>query len=129
MNSWWRAYNEAVEDPKLQRLGDKLGWAWFNLMCLASKNDGVLPPIGDIAFKLRKTDQQAAETIASLVKAGLFEKLEDGTFKPHNWNGRQYQSDVSTHRVKRFRERQRNGGETFRNGSSNGHEALKGNVT
>jgi len=28
--------------------------------------------------------------------------------EPHNWNGRQYKSDVSTDRVKRYRERKRN---------------------
>jgi hypothetical protein len=31
---------------------------------------------------------------------------------PHRWNERQYKSDVSTERVKRFRQRPRNGSET-----------------
>jgi hypothetical protein len=108
MSRWWRAYDEAVDDPKLQRLGPKLGWAWFNLMCITSANGGALPPIGDVAFKLRITEQQAAATIAALVSAGLFEKRDDGHFAPHNWDGRQFKSDVSTGRVKRFRERERN---------------------
>ncbi len=108
MSRWWRAYDEAVDDPKLQRLGPKLGWAWFNLMCISSKNNGCLPLIGDIAFKLRMTEQQAAAMLTELVSAGLFDRQEDGRFAPHNWNARQFKSDVSTHRVKRFRERERN---------------------
>lgn len=105
---WWRAYDEAVDDPKLQRLGPALGWAWFNLMCVASKHNGVLPPIGDVAFKLRTTEQRAAATITALVSAGLFERNGNGQFAPHNWSGRQFQSDVSTERVQRFRKQKRN---------------------
>jgi hypothetical protein len=113
MSRWWRAYDEAVDDPKLQRLGPILGWAWFNLMCIASKNDGALPAIGDIAFKLRTTDQKAAATIAALVAAGLFDKREDGRYAPHNWQGRQYKGDAAdptnADRQKRYRDRRRNG--------------------
>jgi len=108
LSRWWRAYDEAVDDPKLQRLGPALGWAWFNLMCIASKHGGVLPSIGDIAFKLRTTEQKAAATLTALVTAGLFERIDDGSFAPHNWEGRQFQSDVSNDRVKRYRERKRN---------------------
>lgn len=94
-NHWWRAYDEAVDDPKLQRLGPKLGWAWFNLMCITSANGGTLPAIGDIAFKLRTSEQQAAATVAALAAAGLFVKTNDGHYAPHNWDGRQYKTDKS----------------------------------
>jgi hypothetical protein len=109
MGHWWRAYDECVDDPKLGKLGDRLHRAWFNLCCVASSNDGVLPPIADAAFKLRVTDEKAAELIAALVSAELFDRRPDGKLEPHNWEGRQFKSDVSTPRVKRFRERQRNG--------------------
>jgi hypothetical protein len=113
MSRWWRAYDEAVDDPKLQRIGPALGWAWFNLMCISSKNDGALPSIGDVAFKLRTTEQKAAATIAALVSAGLFDRREDGRYAPHNWSGRQYRGDVTdptnAERQKRYRERHRNG--------------------
>jgi hypothetical protein len=42
-----------------------------------------------------------------LVKAGLIDNCE-GVFRPHNWDDRQFQSDNSTPRVKRLRERRRN---------------------
>jgi len=107
VNHWWRAYNEAVNDPKLQLISDSLFRAWFNLMCIASGNDGALPALKDIAFTLRIAPTRAAQILSQLHVAGLLDKTETG-FAPHNWNGRQYKSDVSTERVKRFRKRERN---------------------
>jgi hypothetical protein len=107
VNHWWRAYNEAVNDPKLQLLSDALFRAWFNVMCIASANGGDLPALKDVAFTLRIAPAKAAQLLAQLHVAGLLDKTETG-FVPHNWNGRQYKSDVSTDRVKRFRERKRN---------------------
>lgn len=104
MNHWWRAYNEAVNDPKLQLISDSLFRAWFNLMCIASAHDGALPSLKDVAFTLRIAPTKAAQVLAQLHAAGLLDKTETG-FTPHNWNGRQYKSDVSTERVKRFRKR------------------------
>jgi hypothetical protein len=108
VNHWWRAYNEAVNDPKLQLLSDSLFRAWFNVMCIASANGGNLPALKDIAFTLRIQPTKAAQVLAQLHTAGLLDKTETG-FIPHNWNGRQYKSDVSAERVKRFRQRKRNG--------------------
>lgn len=114
MSRWWRAYDEAVDDPKLQRLPPALFKAWFNLMCLASSNGGVFPDLQTIAFKLRVSVGKAASIVNELKKAGLVDDCPDQDdpnllwYAPHNWNGRQYKSDVSTERVKQFRERQRN---------------------
>jgi hypothetical protein len=105
---WWRAYEESLDDPKVQLLDPPVFKAWFNLLCLTSANGGVLPPMPHIAFKLRVPVLQAELVLSVLIEADLFEKREDGTIAPHNWNGRQYRSDVSTLRVKRFRKRKRN---------------------
>lgn len=107
MSRWWRAYDDAINDPKLLRLSDEMFRAWFTLLCIASKNDGVLPPATDIALTLRMKPAKVAEWITKLHAAILLDKTETG-FAPHNWNGRQYKSDVSTERVKQFRKRQRN---------------------
>jgi len=107
VNHWWRAYNEAVNDPKLQLISDALFRAWFNLMCITSANDGILPPVNDLAFTLRMKPEQVAKVLTQLHGHGLLDKTET-SFTPHNWNGRQYKSDVSTERVKRFRKQQRN---------------------
>lgn len=111
MNHWWRAYNEAVNDPKLQLISDSLFRAWFNLMCITSGNDGVLPSIDSLAFTLRMKSQKVAQVLVQLHKAGLLDKTETG-FAPHNWNGRQYKSDktdeTAAERMARYRERKRN---------------------
>lgn len=105
--AWWRAYDEAADDPKLQRLPAELFRSWFNLVCIASRNNGVLPPLADIAFGLRKSEKDAKRALDALIEAGLFD-VSETVIEPHNWSGRQYKSDVSTGRVRSFRKR-RNG--------------------
>lgn len=107
MSRWWRAYDEAVDDPKLILLSDRAHRAWFNLMCLTSANEGIIPDLKVVAVKLRISPAKAAAVLTELVRAGLIDESETG-FRPHNWDGRQYKSDVSTDRVKRFRNGQRN---------------------
>src|SRR5574338_1718837 len=111
MSRWWRAYDEAVDDPKLLLLSDRAHRAWFNLMCLASIGGGRLPERKVIELKLRLPPSKTDAVIQELLDAGLLERDDNGLF-PHNWNGRQYKSDVSTERVKRFRNSKRNVSET-----------------
>lgn len=109
--TWFRLYNEVVDDPKVQQLPPALFRAWINFLCLVSKNGFCLPSIADIAYRLRVSKGKAESLRGELVAAGLFEE-EDGGFYPHNWNGRQFKSDVSTDRVRAFRERSGNVSET-----------------
>jgi hypothetical protein len=111
MSRWFRFYDDAVNDPKLLRLSDPMFRAWVTLLCLASKHDGVLPETADIALMLRMKATKVAEWLAVLTAGGLFDN-NNGIFIPHNWNARQYKSDVSTERVKRFRKQERNVSET-----------------
>lgn len=107
MSRWFRVYDDLIDDPKVQRLPDRLFKALINLWCLTSKNGGHLPAIEEIAFKLRLSEAKATSLVGELKAAGLIDEV-DGQSCPHNWNGRQYKSDGSTPRVKRHRERQRN---------------------
>ncbi len=109
--TWFRFYNEVVDDPKVQRLSPNLFKAWINFMCIASKYGGALPSIKDVAYRLRITPIRAEVLLDELVKAALFEWVE-GVAIPHNWHGRQFKSDGSTERVKRFRNGLRNVAET-----------------
>ena len=111
MSRWFRFYDDAINDPKILRLSEAMRWHWMALLCVASKNNGVLPSVADIALMLRKTVSQTNTILLGLVIAGLIDETEAG-YEPHNWNGRQYKSDVSTDRVKRFRKRERNVSET-----------------
>lgn len=103
---WFRFYAEVVNDPKVQRLPGDMFKAWVNLMCLACSNGGAVPK-DDIAFALRITPKTADGIVAYLVERNLLDDL-GGVVTPHNWNERQFHSDDSKERVKRYRERQRN---------------------
>lgn len=106
MPRWFRVYDDLVDDPKVQRLPAELFKAIINLWCLASQNGGVLPALDDIAFKLRIKSDKLYTLMTALRNAGLLDDDETGTH-PHNWQSRQFKSDVSNERVKRFRERQK----------------------
>lgn len=105
MTRWFRVYDDLVDDPKVQRLRGDTFKALINLWCLASKNEGFLPSSEDIAFKLRMHPEKVSALLAGLRNSGFIDGDETDA-RPHNWDARQYKSDVSTERVKRFRKRQ-----------------------
>lgn len=109
MNRWFRFYAEALDDPKVQRLDGDTFKAWINLLCLAARNDGYLPAQADIAFALRIDHIAAGSLIDRLRIGGLIDTVKGGPngsrIAPHGWHKRQFKSDTSTERVKRFRER------------------------
>ncbi len=90
----------------MQQLPDALFKALVNLWCLASQNGGALPPMEDVAYKLRVKPARAADQVKKLLATGLLER-DGAVVVPHNWGSRQFQSDHSTPRVQRFRQRQR----------------------
>ncbi len=112
MSRWWRAYDEAVRDPKLILLTNRQHRAWFNLLCIASANAGRLPDVSLVAVELRLQRAKARLLLDELIALELFERDDQGFVIPHNWSRRQYKSDVSTPRVKRFRNAPRNVSET-----------------
>jgi 5-methylcytosine-specific restriction endonuclease McrA len=78
-------------------------------MCVASAYDGVLPEANVVAVKLRMPPAKVRAVVAELQAAGLIDDI-GGVLQPHNWNGRQYKSDSSGDRVKRYRDRRRAAG-------------------
>jgi hypothetical protein len=107
MSRWFRVYDDVINDPKILKLPEESRWHWIALLCIASKNDGALPSTEDVAISLRVKLASAAAIIASLKTAGLLD-LVDGRYVPHNWDGRQFKSDTSNERVKRYRQRKCN---------------------
>lgn len=99
---WFRFYNDAVNDPKVQRLPPEIFKLWINVLCLASANAGRIPDLVDTAFSLRMAEKDAESGMSVLENSGLVDRDEFG-LKPHNWDARQFKSDSSTERVKRFR--------------------------
>jgi hypothetical protein len=102
MSRWWRAYDAALDNPKLQRLPGELFKTWFNVCCIASKHGGKLPKLADAAFLLRMKEKDTALAFAALMSAGLLDKDGDG-YSPHDWNVYQYKSDDVTERVRKHR--------------------------
>lgn len=109
MSRWFRFHTEALDDPKVQRLDGDTFKAWVNLLCIAAKNEGRLPPLEEVAFALRMDENGARTVLERLRNAGLIDLRNGGAngshYAPHGWGKRQYKSDTSTDRVKRFRKR------------------------
>jgi hypothetical protein len=109
MSRWFRMYDEILDDPKVQKLPAEDFRAWVNILCLASKNEGVLPSADDIAFALRRSPNDVVTLLERLLNATLIDKRNGGPngyhYAPHGWDKRQFKSDTSTDRVKRYRER------------------------
>ncbi len=108
MSRWFRFYDDALNDAKVQRLSGDMFKAWANILCIASKHNGILPSVDEVAFGLRLSTTKAGAIVGHLAAAGLLDVIEGGYFRPHNWDSRQYKSDVSNDRVKQHRERKRN---------------------
>jgi len=104
---WFRFYDDALDDPKVQRLPPNLFKTWANLLCLASKANGRLPSNDDIAFRLRLSIHDAAQQVEDLILAELIDILPNGDRVPHNWNERQYASDSSAERMRKHRQKKK----------------------
>jgi hypothetical protein len=108
---WFRFYNEVLDDPKVQTLSPELFKFWVNILCIASKNDGKLPSIEAISYHVRASVSATQCLVDALLEAQLLQEFTNQHSKwlaPHSWHKRQYKSDVSTDRVKRFRNAKRN---------------------
>jgi hypothetical protein len=108
MGRWWRAYSASRNDPKIQTLSGDQFKAWYNLLCLAAESDGEIKSATEAAYALHMPESKARAMVAILAGKGLLDIVSDGYFKPHNWDCRQYKSNVSTERVQQFRKRKRN---------------------
>lgn len=116
MTRWFRFYDDAVNDPKVQRLAGETFKAWVNILCLASKNNGLLPSVADISYTLRLEELQVSDLLNNFYKLQLIDEVEvpdaPMAYMPHNWCARQYKSDVTDptapDRQKRYRDRKRN---------------------
>jgi len=107
MSRWFRFYDCALDDPKVQRLPGDVFKVWVNLLCVASRNDGQLPSVEDLAFMLRSDSETITRVMNELRRAGLIDESEQG-LTPHNWAERQYQSDSSAERMRKHRALKRN---------------------
>jgi hypothetical protein len=110
---WCRLYASTLDNPKWAKLNDAQFRAWIKMMSLATLNGGMVPDsLDDIAFRFRLPVAKVKSLIQTFVAAHLLERTESG-FVIHDWEEMQFDADVSTHRVREFRERQKSKSETL----------------
>ena len=102
---WFRAYTEMIDDEKLRLLAFEDRWHFIALLCL--KGQGVIDEGGNLlmrkaAVKMGIDVRTLEEVARRLADVGLIDK---DTLQPLAWEQRQFQSDNSTERVRRFREK------------------------
>ena len=100
---WFRMYHEWADDPKVQMLSEAMQRRFIMLLCLKCK--GAVPGLSDdqIAFNLRVSPEDVTETKQVLVERDLVTEEWDIP----KWDKRQFQSDISTERSRKHRQRKR----------------------
>lgn len=117
---WFRFYVEAVSDRKLRRLAPEHRWLF--VACLAAARQSPVPgvllvgegdPMGleDLADVAAMGVDNVRQGMEALCQAGVIRWSEQQWSVPA-WADRQYESDVSTARVKKHRMEQDWNGET-----------------
>ena len=132
-NTWLRLYTEITRDRKIRRLPVECRWIWIAVLCMAkeSPQPGRLMLSEGLPVEPEDIADEAGVEIEDVHKAlGLFEKQQmihyDGdVLVVTNWEQRQFSSDSSTERVKRFRANKRNVSETLQQRYRNNTETLQ----
>lgn len=117
-NPWFRMYAEFATDAKVQMLTEAMQRRYLMLMCLRCSNDLVTLQDEEIAFQLRISDADLAETKALFIKKGFI----DSAWNVLNWEKRQFASDTSAPRVAKHRALQKAKREQQGNGDVTLHE-------
>lgn len=137
---WFRAYPEAAFDPKFDIVARQSGMdslavfgAWWKILCLAGSSPvrGSLYvtvmkrfSIDDVTAMLRCSNDQCNALMTAFIDMEMIVIDENGAYHVKNWEKRQFESDSSTERVKKHREREKKAkegqSETLQKRSSNG---------
>ena len=112
-NPWFRMYSEFSHDPKVQMMSEAMQRRYMMLMCLRCSNSLVTLHETEIAFHLRISNDEMAETKALFISKGFIDK----DFNLINWEKRQFASDTSKARVAKHRALQKEKQSTDGNGN------------
>jgi hypothetical protein len=118
---WFRLYHEAIDDPKLKLLHFEHRWHYVALLCC--KAQGILDNENQelrkrmVAAKMELSTDQLEDIIWTLAEIDL---VDPETMQPLAWDDRQFQSDNSAERVKKYREKQKKQQDTQLKRYSNG---------
>mgnify|MGYP001346106462 CR=1 FL=1 len=120
---WYRFHDDAVGDQKIAYVAEITGkselevmGAWAILLCLANKSPirGKLLITSTIPMTFRNVSETFHETIdetkvllQAFETAEMIHQDDDGCWCITNWSKRQFESDLSTERVRKHREMKR----------------------
>jgi len=112
---WFRMWNDIIDDPKcnVSNMPYETFHLFVSLMAYASEleKNGFIHNEDDPAWRLRISNEKLKKHLKILINLEIITQDKNGiSFK--NWNKRQFSSDKSTDRVKRFRNGKRNVSET-----------------
>lgn len=109
---WLKLYHEMIDDPKVARLPDSSYRRFIECLLLAGELDesGFLPPIEDMAWRLRLNETSLSQDLSRLALAGMVElkQLDDNTERwfVTNFSKRQSASDAAE-RMREYRKRKK----------------------
>ncbi len=112
---WLRLYTEITWDHKLRRLPPAQRWLWIAMMCVAGKSprpgwlylaEGVPAKLEDLADEAAINVKEVKAALAMFEQQHMIEFVE-GVWHLLNWNKRQFSSDLSTDRTRKWRQRER----------------------
>jgi hypothetical protein len=117
-NPWFRLYSEFAHDPKIQMLPEAMQRRYVMLMCLRCSETLETLHETEIAFQLRLSEAELIETKQLFVSKNFIDKQ----WNLLNWDKRQFVSDSSTMRVRKYRDKKKqpsNADETLQKRQSN----------
>jgi len=107
--SWIKLYLEILDDPKMGQMPDYLWRRAIELFLLAGENgnDGLLPPVSDMAWRLRVKEGDLNNSLRTLSQIGVVHETPEGWVVTHFAERQAKLSDAE--RASQYRERQRHG--------------------
>jgi len=102
-NPWFRLYSEFAHDPKIQMLSEAMQRRYVMLLCLRCSETLETLHETEIAFQLRLDEAQLLETKQLFISKNFIDKH----WKILNWDKRQFVSDSSTMRVRKYRDKKK----------------------
>lgn len=112
---WFRCYTEIKRDRKLRRLPINFRWIWVAILAMAKESpvqgkllisEKIPATIEDIADESAADIEETEQAIQKFIEQDMMHE-EDGVMILTNWDKRQYVSDNSTARVRKYREQKR----------------------
>lgn len=111
---WLRLYVETPRDQKVRRLAPEHRWLWIVLLCMAKQSPepgklliGPSPAtVEDIADEAKLPADVVREGLDAIERLGMIDRQGEVVIVTA-WDKRQYASDLSTDRTRRWRMRRR----------------------